>query len=67
MVTFIDPSKVRHKRDPGRCFRRAGFVRDGETKGGLLALRLYAERIGQPEAPIGAQFDLLTAARPARQ
>lgn len=26
-LTFVDASKVRHKRDPGRCFLRAGFVR----------------------------------------
>lgn len=25
MITFVDRSKVRRKRDPGRCFRRAGF------------------------------------------
>lgn len=40
MVTFIDPGKVRRKRDPGRCYRRAGFQPAGSTKGGLVALRL---------------------------
>jgi hypothetical protein len=40
MVTFVDPNKVRRKRDPGRCFRRAGFVPVGYTVGGLLALQL---------------------------
>lgn len=25
MITFIDEDKTRKKRDPGRCFRRAGF------------------------------------------
>ena len=40
MVTFVDRTKVRHKRDPGRCYLRAGFVRVGETKGGLLAFQL---------------------------
>lgn len=43
MVTFIDPTKVRHKRDFGRCYRRAGFVHVGETKGGLIALQLKPE------------------------
>ena len=33
IVTFINTKKVRHKRDPGRCFLRAGFVRIGWTKG----------------------------------
>jgi hypothetical protein len=40
MVTFIDTKKTRHKRDPGRCYLKAGFRRDGETKGGLVAVRL---------------------------
>ena len=38
MVTFIDPAKVRHKRDPGRCYLRAGFEPAGWTKGGLRAV-----------------------------
>lgn len=36
LFTFVDPSKVRHKRDPGRCFLRAGYRRCGLTKKGLL-------------------------------
>src|SRR5205823_14042533 len=40
MVTFVDPAKVRRKRDPGRCFRRAGFHPAGYTAGGLLCLQL---------------------------
>ncbi len=51
MVSFIDRDKVRHKRDFGRCYRRAGFVEDGETQGGLLALRLPPEAMPEPEAP----------------
>lgn len=26
MITFVDASKVKHKRDPGRCYRKAGFT-----------------------------------------
>lgn len=26
LYTYVDPRKVRHKRDPGRCFRKAGFI-----------------------------------------
>jgi hypothetical protein len=49
MVTFVDPAKVRHKRDPGRCFVRAGFRRVGLTKDrGLIALAL--EVADMPEA-----------------
>jgi len=25
MITFVNPSRVRRKRDPGRCFTKAGF------------------------------------------
>jgi hypothetical protein len=40
MITFVDTTKTKHKRDPGRCYRRAGFRPVGETKGGLIALQL---------------------------
>jgi len=48
MITFIDRSKVRHKRDFGRCYRKAGFTPAGETVGGLLALRLMPEKMPEP-------------------
>lgn len=53
LVTFVDAAKVRHKRDPGRCYLRAGFERDGETAGGLIALRLTPERMPDPNPPLG--------------
>lgn len=56
MVTFVDPDKVKHKRDPGRCYLRAGFERDGETEGGLLAFRMRPERMPAPVAPIASQL-----------
>jgi hypothetical protein len=49
MVTFVDASKVRRKRDPGRCYRRAGFVEAGRTKGGLVALQLLPGAMPEPE------------------
>ncbi len=52
MVTFIDREKVRRKRDYGRCYLRAGFKVCGETKGGLLALRLEPGDMPEPEPPI---------------
>lgn len=52
MVTFVDPRKTRHKRDPGRCFLRAGFRRDGETKGGLVALTIQPDDMPPAVAPI---------------
>lgn len=42
MITFVDAGKVKHKRDPGRCYLKAGFVNAGHTKGGLIALQLLS-------------------------
>lgn len=53
MVTFVDASKVRRKRDAGRCFIRAGFAAAGRTKGGLIALRLAPEDMPDAEPPRG--------------
>lgn len=36
LFTFVAPKKVRHKRDPGRCFIKAGYKLCGRTKSGLL-------------------------------
>jgi len=40
IISFVNADKVRHKRDPGRCYIKAGFSHVGETKGGLLAFQL---------------------------
>lgn len=59
MVTFIDTRKVRRKRDPGRCYRRAGFVPVGHTKSGLLALQLPPDAMPPAHpAPPGLQLAL---------
>lgn len=55
MVTFVDPAQTRRKRDPGRCFRRAGFRVVGKTAGGLVALQLLREDMPDADEPIGAQ------------
>ena len=63
MVTFVDPKKVRHKRDPGRCFLRAGFEPCGVTKErGYLAFRMRPEAMPPPAMPIGAQATLALSA-----
>ena len=49
MVTFVDASKIKTKRDPGRCYLRAGFHRCGETAGGLIALQLLPHEMPPPE------------------
>jgi hypothetical protein len=62
-LTFVDASKVRPKRDPGRCFLRAGFERlDRLTKDrGLVILRLAANRHPAPIQPIHTQLALEAA------
>lgn len=57
MVTFVDPRRVKHKRDPGRCFIRAGFKPDGETEGGLLAFRIPENEMPAAVAPLRAQME----------
>lgn len=42
--TEVDPEKTRAKRDPGRCFRRAGWEPWGWTESGLLVLIAPGER-----------------------
>ena len=54
MVTFVNTKKTRKKRDPGRCFLRAGFKNCGVTKGGLIALQLLPEDMPNPERPMDA-------------
>lgn len=60
MVTFIDPEKVKRKRDPGRCFLRAGFELVGRTKvNGLLALQMLPGAMPTAETPVGATLSML--------
>ncbi|MBO0887481.1 hypothetical protein J2P12_00110 [Candidatus Bathyarchaeota archaeon] len=52
MVTFIDAEKVRHKRDPGRCYVKAGFTRlDKLTKGGLIVMQMLPGSMPSAEQP----------------
>lgn len=55
MVTFVDTTKVRHKRDPGRCYLKAGFHRVQNTKGGLVALQLLPDEMPDPAAALLSQ------------
>ena len=43
LYTYVDPNKVRHKRDCGRCFLRAGWRKCGVTKEGKIVLEKLAE------------------------
>jgi hypothetical protein len=62
MVTFIDAGKVRHKRDPGRCYRKAGFRHVGFTAGGLHAFQMLPGDMPEAAAVPDSQaslFDLI--------
>ena len=71
MVTFVDERKVRRKRDPGRCFTKAGFemLRELDIEAGCFVpirtvtekLLVFAMDVGEmPEAeePLGANLSL---------
>ncbi len=59
MVTFVDARKVKRKRDPGRCFIRAGFRHVGFTKGGLVALQLLPGDMPVAAPPLKTQERLI--------
>lgn len=48
MLTFVNADKVRRKRDPGRCYLRAGFRNVGTTRGGLIALQILPADMPPP-------------------
>lgn len=55
IVTFVNADKVRRKRDPGRCYLRAGFSRIGLTAGGLVAFQLLPDVMPMASPPLGMQ------------
>jgi len=59
IVTFIDTTKVRKKRDWGRCYRKSGWKPCGWTQGGLFALQLLPCDMPEALAPEGAQLWLI--------
>jgi len=50
-VTFVDPRHVRRKRDPGRCFRRAGWTHVGYTVEHRLWVYQHAPAAIPPALP----------------
>jgi len=59
MVTFVDQSKTRSKKDPGYCFQCAGFERVGKTKSGLVSLQLLPDKMPEPEPALGQSWRLI--------
>lgn len=54
-VTFVDPDKIRRKRAPGRCYRRAGWHHVGFTAGGLFAFQHLPHEMPTALNPPGSQ------------
>lgn len=57
IVTFVDPDEVRHKRDPGRCYLRAGWTLVGRTQAGLLVFQQLRVAMPTGDAPANAQLE----------
>lgn len=65
MITFVNEDKTRRKRDPGRCFRRAGFVPASPPrtrKEGLIALQLHPQDMPDAKPPLGVTLNIGDAA-----
>ena len=60
MITFVDPAKVRHKRDAGRCFRKAGWHVAGYTKSGLLVLQIQEQEMPHAAPAVGQSLLLFS-------
>ena len=66
MVTFVDERKVRRKRDPGRCYRKAGFTQlknpDGTSvrtkEEGLLVFQMLPADMPVAMPPLGTNVSL---------
>ncbi|MGB8343992.1 MAG: hypothetical protein WCD86_03855 [Ktedonobacteraceae bacterium] len=52
MITFVDATKIRSPH-PGYCFKRAGWLHAGYTRGGLHILHLCPETMPPPCPPRG--------------
>jgi hypothetical protein len=48
IVSFVDAEKTRRKRDPGRCYRRAGWSHVGFTQAGLYVFQQLPGRLAGP-------------------
>lgn len=60
LITFVDATAVRHKRDPGRCYLKAGFVKVGVSRArGRLVFKLHPPDWPEAEAAVGTQGVLL--------
>jgi hypothetical protein len=61
-VTTVDPSRIRHKRDPGRCFLRAGFHALPERTLDRALVVLHLRPADHPAAALAGNTQLRLAA-----
>lgn len=58
IISFVDAAKTRRKRDPGYCYRCAGWRHVGFTKGGLLAFQHLPAEMPEAAPVPGTQMSL---------
>lgn len=58
MITFVDADKTKRKRDPGRCYRKAGFKHVGFSQGGLWCFQMVPQDMPAPVAPPWTNYQL---------
>ena len=58
MITFVDTTKVRRKRDWGRCFRKAGWQHIGYTRNGLVVLQIHPQEMSDAAPALGQSLHL---------
>lgn len=57
LITFVDRSHVRPKRDPGYCYLVAGWEVIDQTPSGLVVLGCPLANVPKGRAPLGAQLE----------
>lgn len=62
IVSFVDAEKIKHKRDPGRCYRKAGWRHVGFTKSGLYVFQQKPDEMPAPVVLDQFTLDLLSVA-----
>jgi len=63
MITMVDREKTKAKRDPGYCYRMAGWRDRGRTKNGLYVLGIEPREMPDPAMPHGGQPELFPSSR----
>lgn len=62
IVSFVDAAQTRHKRDPGRCYRKAGWTPVGFTAGGLYVYQQLPWQMPAPDYSLSGSLFSVEAA-----